>query len=199
MFKSITMSEALQRVASPEEWEEYEDLRGRGYTRPIAFVLGAPEGPYERQATRFMELESVLWTRVRDNLLIGTWYAEGFIPPHGSQPQLIHRHLWRVLERDWDLTGVTGSGIYFVNLLISEAVPARKTGAQREKASLRRQLMQWIELEAKASARPTAKADLFALARKRFKGKPITPNLFSDAWRSADLPEEARHKGRPKK
>ena len=172
------MMEAMQRVASAEEWDEYEDLRGRGYSRRVAFVLGAPEGRYEREATRFMELESLFWARVRDNLLSGTWYAEGFIPPHGSQPQLIHRHLWRVLERDWDLTGVTGSGIHFVNLLISEAIPPRNTGAQRDKTSLRRQLMQWIEQETKSSIRPIVKAELFTLAKKRFEGKPITQTLF---------------------
>jgi hypothetical protein len=204
MFRFITLLAAFEIVASPEDWAEFSSLAAADETSLWIVSMSDRLTPYERGVLRYRELWERFAGLVRAKLLTGEWEAVGFSPDAGLKAQPIDPLLWRCLEIDLDGV-VTGAGFRFLNIALSERVPAATPSNHVSKAKLRPALREWLEarinrwLEIKTQDRePNKIEDLVREARFAF-GPALTINMFNEVWASLEKPSGFVRRGRPPK
>jgi hypothetical protein len=196
MFKDISLLDAMRRLASTEEWAEFDALRlhyaDLDKCGDETMDFAAP------QIARLKQHRETLQDRVRAKLESGEWLAEGFESSLGPQPHRIHPRFWKLMRWDMRYDGAAGNGLKFVSLAISQVAPACSTGSHDGKIKLRKRLISFIEQRAKESGGQLKKAELLKAAQQYFSEERITANLFQTAWQQADLPLTTRLRGRPR-
>jgi hypothetical protein len=203
MFRDLSLTEVFERIADADEWREFcqLDIDGDVDTWIWIFSLrdaSKPPCARERAVLRFRELQAKFVSLLREKLRSGEWAAFGFNPQFGPHPVQIDSKLWRVLEFAVTGEGAEGGDFKFTNLSFSALRCSSETRPHAERASLRRELVRWIEAVAARTAGPMTSSEVRELARVEFSGTTISDHLFADAWRAADKPANFRQKGRPK-
>jgi hypothetical protein len=195
MFRSLPLHQAFRYLVSPEEWSWFGPMAG-----PRVYHIGLDGWPlFELHQIR--DFQS-LWPKLAEEALVklqeGEWTAEGICRAVSPQRVPIDPLLWDYLRFVGRLEEAEGGGFHFIALTVSQAGPIPVEFSYRQKSSLRRQLTDWIRLQATLPGPPLLRLEQLAAARAAFPGCNITPNMFRDRRREAGLPREAVQQGRPK-
>lgn len=201
MFRSIQLHEAFEKVALGDEWSAFFVL-ATPYNSDLPPVddAGWPTITVAEDR-RYQALWRRFACRVERRLWEGDWTAEGINPTLGPRYVEIDTRLWEFLRLETMTDVASGEGVRFTHLRFSAAAPVsapRAVVPQRQTATLRRQLTDWIRNDALTAAGPVLRDDQKAAARAAFAGRVITDNLFRDCRRDANLGELSVQKGRPK-
>jgi hypothetical protein len=200
--QSVPLSEALQHFSDPNDWKELVSLQRYAMT---IIVLGGPETEDERRHWRYHRLKERLQADLLAKLSAGSLQATGFECPVGldDERRLIRAEWWDKLKPDFAASEANGAGgLHVVDIRVQES-PARAPSGFAEEyvsgghgflAKLRTELRRWLQREARARGTSWQKKHYCSAARTRF-GDRVTDNLFSEVWRSADLPEALRRPG----
>ena len=195
MFHRLRLIEAFEKIACPEEWEWFGPMVARGVMH-----IGADGWPlFENHRLRAYQIVLArLEGEVLQKLRAGEWIAEGISHQYGPKLVQIETSLWEYLQIENRLEEASGAGFHFLALTLTEISEPRSTTPLAEQPRLRRQLTNWIQTEIAKSSGPVRKADVEREARRAFEGVVISPNMFREAWRDADVPHHSKHRGRPK-
>ena len=195
MFRSLRFSLALEFVANPTEWQWFGPMVARGTYHYD--TDGWPVFPIPQ-----IQQYKLLWNELAGRALVklqeGDWTAEGVSPAHGVLPITIHTALWDYLRIVDRMDEAEGGGFRFIALTVSGVATPKVGVSQASKATLRRQLTDWIRSHAEAADGTVLRDDQMAAARAAFVGCVITDNMFRDCRRDANLGDESVQKGRPK-
>jgi hypothetical protein len=195
MFRSLPLLEAFQYLASPDEWGWFRPMAGRR-----VYHIGLDGWPlFEDQEIRAYQRH---WARLAGKALVklqdGEWTAEGICRAVSPQRVPIDPLLWDYLRFVDRLEEAEGGGFHFIALTVSQAPQIPPQVSHAQKSSLRRQLTDWIRLQATLPGPPLLRSEQLAAARAKFPECNITPNMFRNCRREAGLPREAVQQGRPK-
>lgn len=195
MFQSLRLSLAFQFVATPDEWQWFGPMVARGMFH--CDMDGWPVFPIP-QIQQYKLFWNELAGRARVKLQEGDWTAEGVSPAHGVLPIPIHTALWDYLRIVDRMDEAEGSGFRFIALTVTSVETPKVVVSQASKATLRRQLTDWIRSHAEAADGTVLRDDQKAAARAAFKGCVITDTMFRDCRREANLGKISVQTGRPK-
>lgn len=195
MFHSLRLIEALEHVATREEWRWFGPMVARDAWH--FGVDGWPLFPFH-QRLAYDDLLRELADRVLAKLRSGDWVAKGISPQFGPEARAIVTYLWDYLRIVHRTEEAEGGGFRFLALTTSDVQPPKAPAPHADKALLRSQLVQWIRAQAECANWPILRAEQLAAARDHFAGLVITDNMFRDCRRAAQLPDRLVQKGRPK-
>lgn len=201
MFRSIRLYEAFEKVAHSDEWSAFSVME-TPYNSDLPLVddSGWPTITVEED-----QCYRALWQRfacrVERRLWAGEWTAEGMNPTLGPRYVEIDTRFWEFLRLESMTDVASGDGVRFTHLRFSATAPVsapRVVVPQRQTATLRRQLTDWIRDNALTARGPVLRDEQKAAARAAFVGCVITDNLFRDCRRDAKLDGVSVQTGRPK-
>ncbi|KQU57499.1 hypothetical protein ASG67_17245 [Sphingomonas sp. Leaf339] len=195
MFRSQRLIEAFEHVATAEEWRWFGPMVARG-----TMHVGVDGWPLFSHATltAYDSLYQALVERTLQKLRSGEWIARGISPAYGPEARQIDTHLWDYLCIKHRGEEAEGNGFHFLALTISSLRPTELPVPQAQKALLRRQLTQWLCIQADKAKWPLLRTEQLAAVREAFPNDTITDNMFRDCRRAAQLPDHLVQKGRPK-
>lgn len=201
MFQSIRLCEAFEKVAHGDEWSAFSVMETPyNSDLPQVDVAGWPTITVEEDQ-RYRALWKRFACRVERRLWAGEWTAEGMNPTLGPRYVEIDTRFWEFLRLESMTDVASGDGVRFTHLRFSATTPVsapRTVVPQRQTATLRRQLTDWILNDALTACGPVLRDDQKAAARAAFVGCVITDNMFRNCRREANLGNVSVQKGRPK-